>query len=92
MNFNPSTPGYEDRPPLVDAAEGGHLDIVAYLIEELQCDPSYASGEEKVTPLHAAAASGHLDVIRYLDYTDKKMQSSSQILPRQHSTTSSCTQ
>ena len=52
--------------------------IVAYLIEELQCDLSYTSGEEKVTPLHAAAASGHLDVIRYLDHTDKKMQSSSQ--------------
>ena len=51
--------------PLHLACNGGHLDVVEYLIDELGCNPHIAD-EQQLTPLHYASAGGHLHVMRYL--------------------------
>ncbi|KAL3923461.1 MAG: hypothetical protein SGILL_001641 [Bacillariaceae sp.] len=56
--------------PLMWAAGGGHLEIVRYLLEACQCDPSQPQRGKRSfagrTALHWAARNGHLPVVQYL--------------------------
>ena len=47
--------------PLCDAAGGGRLDIVHYLINERGCDPM-CRGRWGRTPLHRACEGGELNL------------------------------
>ena len=51
--------------PLHAASQEGRLDIVRWLVEEKQVDPS-CRDENGRTPLHAASFGGHLDIVRWL--------------------------
>ena len=46
-------------------ANGGHLDIVEYLIKKIGCDPSIGNLDGS-NALHCAAYNGHLKVVEYL--------------------------
>lgn len=48
--------------PLHFAAEGGHLEIVKYLVAH---GANMSAEDWGVTPLHMAAGSGHVDCVRY---------------------------
>ena len=51
--------------PLHYACQGGHMNIVQYLITELGCDPVVPNIYGSL-PLHIACRHGHLDVTKYL--------------------------
>lgn len=57
--------------PIHLAAECGHLNLVKYFIEDLQCSPDSASVKDSfpgygTQPIHCAAKHGRLDIVRYL--------------------------
>ena len=51
--------------PLHYASQGGHLNIIQYLITELGCDPTTPSNNGTL-PLHIACHNGHLNAAKYL--------------------------
>jgi ankyrin repeat protein len=51
--------------PLVDAALGGQLQVVKYLVEEAGADVG-CTNRDGVTPLIEAAGKGHMDIVSYL--------------------------
>ena len=53
------------RIALHQAAQGGHLHIVKWLVEHCNCNPSHLDNE-RATPLHMAVLWGHLEVMQYL--------------------------
>lgn len=55
---------YNDT-PLHDSVRNGHLDVIKFFIEDLECDPNL-KGQRGRTPLHHASAKGHLDIVKYL--------------------------
>ena len=62
---------YKKRSPLHDAGMGGHLNIIEYLLENIDgidgdINPSCGNGD---TVLHIAAERGHLNVVEF--YTEK---------------------
>ena len=52
-------------PPLFYATQGGHNEVVKYLINKCNCDPHQQS-EEGETPLYVACLAGHYDIVTYL--------------------------
>jgi len=52
--------------PLHLAAEGGHLDLVSFLVQRgaSSSDPSF----DDVTPLHIACQRGHLSVVSIVQH------------------------
>ena len=65
VEYQGKTTGLGGRIALHLAAEGGHLQVIKYLVEQCKCNPSH-SDCEGVTPLHMAAQCGHLEVVQYL--------------------------
>ena len=53
------------RTPLHCASAESHLDVVKYLINDLQINPSYPD-EDGATPLHMASANGCTEMVKYL--------------------------
>ena len=51
--------------PLHYSADGGHLQVVRYLIEKQFCRPNCVDNDG-LTPSHCSARNGHLQVVRYL--------------------------
>ena len=51
--------------PLHLACIHGHLSVVKYYIDELECEPTIP-GEFKATPLHYACIGGQLNIVQYL--------------------------
>ena len=51
--------------PLHCACEGGHFNIVRFLIVDHHCDP-VGRGAWGRTPLHYACESGKLDIVKFL--------------------------
>ena len=51
--------------PLHLACRNGHLEVVKYLVSEVQCDPNCRT-QGNATPLHLACQKGHLEVVKYL--------------------------
>ena len=52
--------------PLHRACEGGHAEVVQYLIEVAKVNPETKCGPRAETPFAAACLRGNLDVVRYL--------------------------
>ena len=52
--------------PLLLACAGGHLDILAFLTTEFECDVSARLKMSEDTALHCACRYGNLEVVRYL--------------------------
>ena len=73
IKLNPNHAGQIGRTPLHRASEGGHLDIVKYLVDMHHCDPTCPDEDDGQTPLHRAAANGHLEVVRF--FTVNQLQS-----------------
>jgi hypothetical protein len=48
------------------ASDGGHLDIVQYLIEECHVDKDVRDDDYGSAAQHFASASGHIEILRYL--------------------------
>ena len=62
----------------------GHLDLVRWLVDEKQVDPSCQS-REGWTPLHVASQNGHLDIVRWLvekQWVDPLCQDKEGLTPR----------
>eukprot|EP00300_Choanocystis_sp_HF-7_P006884 c14961_g1_i2.p1 GENE.c14961_g1_i2~~c14961_g1_i2.p1 ORF type:complete len:626 (-),score=99.01 c14961_g1_i2:1270-3147(-) len=57
--------GSPHLPPLIAAAQCGHLDIVRYLLDECKTDIE-VSTEHNVTALNIASEKGHINIVRYL--------------------------
>eukprot|EP01098_Paradermamoeba_levis_P014137 TRINITY_DN6649_c0_g1_i1.p1 TRINITY_DN6649_c0_g1~~TRINITY_DN6649_c0_g1_i1.p1 ORF type:complete len:233 (-),score=18.20 TRINITY_DN6649_c0_g1_i1:194-892(-) len=53
------------RTALHDAAEQGHLEVVKFLVQQLQAQIS-CEDSLKRTPLYLASASGHLEIVKLL--------------------------
>ena len=53
------------RAPLHCATVWSHLNVVKYLIDDLQVNPSYSDGDG-TTPLHMASVSGCTEMVKYL--------------------------
>ena len=53
------------RTPLHCASVGSHLNVLKYLIDDLQINPS-SPDEDGATPLHVASANGCIDMVKYL--------------------------
>ena len=51
--------------PFHVAAANGHLELVMFFVESLDCDPN-APGELGKTLLHYAGEEGHLSIVHYL--------------------------
>ena len=56
--------------PLYYACDNAHLNIIHYLISELQCDPSPVNNSGN-TPLHCACMWGYAHIVQYLLSTEK---------------------
>ena len=54
--------------PLHDAVGEGHLEVVQYYIETIQC----IRGWGNMTPLEQARSKGHSHVVNYLESLSKK--------------------
>ena len=52
------------RTPLHQASQGGHMNIIKYLITELDCDPTVSDNYGDL-PLHIACSNGHLNATKY---------------------------
>ena len=52
-------------PPLFYATQGGHYEVITYLINKCNCDPHQKS-EDGETPLYVACLAGHYDIVTYL--------------------------
>jgi ankyrin repeat protein len=55
----------DDSGPLGEAASGGHLQVVKYLVEEVGVDVGRTSSHG-ATPLMVAVRNGHGDVVNYM--------------------------
>jgi len=49
---------------LMSAAEGGHLDIVKYFVNDCKVDPKTPMNDGWIA-LMSAAEGGHLDIVKY---------------------------
>ena len=54
-----------DNNALHYAVQHGHLDIVKFFIEELECPPDII-GQQNTTPLQMARHENHLVIVQYL--------------------------
>ena len=61
---NPIEKDSEGRTPIHNAAYGGHLEIVNFLVSYTS-DPNVAN-EDGDTPIHFAAEGGHLEIVKLL--------------------------
>ena len=60
-----NTLGQSNKMVLHLAAESGNMNIIKYLIEEQNCNPSCLDESNRI-PLHYASIHGKLDAVRYL--------------------------
>ena len=51
--------------PLYIASSNNQLEVIKYLINDYNCDPTDNDNQLSTTPLHAACYWGHIDVVRY---------------------------
>ena len=66
LNTNQELPlKNKDVTPLHYASQGGHMNIIKYLITELGCDPTTANCSYGNLPLHIACHNGHLNATKY---------------------------
>ena len=65
MKGSPLKVDLYDNTPLHDAARNGHLDVVKFLVETLNCTVD-SRGSCNMTPLQWALFNGHYHVVRYL--------------------------
>ena len=68
FRYDPNCKSQLGRTPLHHASEGGHLDVVKYLVNTHHCDP-LCPDRNNFTPLHRAAANGRLEVVSYFVIT-----------------------
>ena len=69
-NENPMAKDYNDDSSLHYAVESGQVDILKYLIEEVECPPG-TRGWHGSTILHIAAQTKQFDVVQYLVESEK---------------------
>ncbi|XP_066304617.1 uncharacterized protein [Branchiostoma lanceolatum] len=51
--------------PIFYSAQGGHVDCLSYMVEEMNGDVFISTNEEK-SPLHVAVQGGHLQTVQWL--------------------------
>ena len=71
QKIDPNASNHFGFKPIHLAAEGGHLKVVKYLVNELKCDPNSTADNSALPgytskPIHCAAKNGRLSVVRYL--------------------------
>ena len=65
MIFNPQNRDNNDFSPLHIACEKSYLEIVKFLVQDVNCDPMCMTSNAW-TPLHSASQGGNMDIIKYL--------------------------
>jgi len=67
LGYQAEAYNHKDATPLFLAAQGGHLPVVKFLIEEMSANPELGLKPPKqLTPMFVAAQNGHVPVLKYL--------------------------